>query len=351
MRVHSHDRYLDVGEFDPLTGELVESVRDPAGYADGPSGHYARLAGTLVVLYRDRDDLWLRIGNTAQSLDQERASVVCERTGSASRLSLSVDGRELATVEYPAGEGGGPDDPTPFAEPKDFDFGLFVKNVLHDERRRRGIYGGPGADATMRQAGMDPPEPMISPSEFEQMVEASVGRLLTAEGFCHGEDSAFRIRYERGALFVEVEYEPTRSRELTIWFGDADRTGEPPLTLNDVLRATDCDVALSSDFARSQTGDVALLERLLHDARDVLARFGGPLLRGDEAAFARARGIRSEQARAYTAELRNRPVLEAADTAWRAKDYGRVHDLLNPIRDSLDETQKRRLDFAERRLR
>lgn len=200
-------------------------------------------------------------------------------------------------------------------------------------------------------AGVDATEPMISAAEFEQMVEASVGDLLTADGFRRGENAPFRARFERGTLFVDVEYETTRSRELTIWLGDADRRGEPPLTLNDALRATDCDEEARERIARSQTGDTTFLERLLYDARDLLSRFGQPFLHGDESAFARARGIRSERARAYTTELQDRPVLEAADTAWQAKDYGRVHDLLNSIRDSLDESQQRRLKFAEKRLR
>jgi hypothetical protein len=193
-------------------------------------------------------------------------------------------------------------------------------------------------------------ESMISMADFEQMVKSSVGELLTAEGFRRGEGLPFRIRYERGALFVDIEYETSRSRELTIWLGDADRNGEPPLTLPDALRATGCGAEAIERIARSQTGDPAFLERLLNDARELLSRFGQPFLRGDDSAFARAREIRSERARAYTAELQTRPVLEAADSAWQAKDYGRVHDLLNPMRDSLDESHRRRLRFAEKRL-
>ncbi len=194
-------------------------------------------------------------------------------------------------------------------------------------------------------------ESMISSADFEQMVESSVGELLAAEGFRRGEALPFHIRYERDALFVDIEYEASRSRELTIWLGDADRNGEPPLTLPDALLATDCDAQAIERIARSQSGDPAFLERLLNDARDLLAEFAQPFLHGDGSAFARARAIRSDRARAYTEELQNRPVLEAAVTAWEAKDYGRVHDLLNPIRDSLDEAHRRRLRLAEKRLR
>jgi hypothetical protein len=63
-----------------------------------------------------------------------------------------------------------------------------------------------------------------------------------------------------------------------------------------------------------------------------------------------ARTLRSERAAYYTAQLGSRGLLDEADAAWDEKDYGRVHDLLNPIRDSLGESHRRRLKFAEKRL-
>lgn len=142
MRVDSHDLYTSVGEFDPATGDLVELARDALD-ATPPSGHYARLAGTLVVLYRDGRDLWIRIGGTARNCADKGTSIEWGRSGTASRLALSTDGREVAAVEYVVvGEGGGPADPTPFADPEDWDFGLFVKNVLDDVGRSERIYQG-----------------------------------------------------------------------------------------------------------------------------------------------------------------------------------------------------------------
>ena len=192
-------------------------------------------------------------------------------------------------------------------------------------------------------------ESMIASADFEEMVASSLGDLLTAEGFRRRDLMPFLIRYERGNAFVDVEYEASRSRELTIWIGDADRNAEPPLTLPDALRATNCDAQTIERIARSQSGDRTFLERLLFDARELLSTFGRPFLRDDDSAFARARHIRSSRARAYTAELQNRAVLEAAEKAWHVKDYGRVHELLDPIRDSLSEPHSRRLRFAESR--
>lgn len=197
---------------------------------------------------------------------------------------------------------------------------------------------------------MATPDTMISTSDFERMVHRSLGELLLANGYQLGDASPYRVRYERDAAFIDVEYDASRSRELTIWLGEAGGTNEPPLELPDVLRATPCGEDAIEQIARSQTGDAAFLERLLGDTRGLLVECGEPFLRGDASAFVAARRIRSQRARAYTAELRNRGVFDAADAAWQDKHYGRVHDLLNPIRDSLDEPHRRRLEFAEKRL-
>ncbi|WP_405062213.1 hypothetical protein OG474_11380 [Kribbella sp. NBC_01505] len=66
-----------------------------------------------------------------------------ERQGTRSRLSLHDSGGLVSRVEYTNAfiEGLDPeDDPTPFAEPEHWDFGLFLKNVLEDEGRRHRLY-------------------------------------------------------------------------------------------------------------------------------------------------------------------------------------------------------------------
>lgn len=191
---------------------------------------------------------------------------------------------------------------------------------------------------------------MISTADFERMVHTALSGLLAASGFRLGDASPYRVRYDCDATFVDVDYDASRSRELTIWLGDAARGNEPPLELPDALRATSCGAEAIEQIARSQTEDAAVLAQILTGARDLLAEFGAPFLRGDASAFTTARRVRSQRARTHTAELRDRGVYEAADTAWVDKDYGRVHDLLDPIRDSLDESHTRRLEFAEKRL-
>jgi len=145
MYVASHDRFLDVADFNPETGVLEEFRRPSKSGSDArmPEGHYARIDGTLVVFFRLDTSLWLRIGNECRDLDSGDAGIRLERVdGGRSRLTLLDRGEPCAVVEYEPIPFGGPEDPTPFAEPEDGDFGLFVSKVLDDKGWRARIYGG-----------------------------------------------------------------------------------------------------------------------------------------------------------------------------------------------------------------
>jgi hypothetical protein len=191
---------------------------------------------------------------------------------------------------------------------------------------------------------------MIDERHFASLVHRTLGAALKAYGYNPAGGNAFRVRFEKPSSFVEVTYDAGRSQELSIWLGESPTDPEPPLELADVLRASECDADDIRFAELIQTSDADALERLLGRAADLLRGCASQLLADGHDAFAAARRLRSERAAEYTAELRNRTVLEAADVAWKQQDYGRVHDLLNPIRDSVGESHRRRLTFAEKRL-
>jgi hypothetical protein len=192
---------------------------------------------------------------------------------------------------------------------------------------------------------------MIDKTSFADVAHRTLGVGLESYGFKPAGEEAFRVRFEKpSASYVEVTYDASRSHEVSIWLGESPAGPEPPLELADALRATDCDME-DIEFAELiQTADADALGRLLERAAELLRRCANRFLEDEHDAFAAARALRSERAAEYTAQLQNRGILEAADTAWEKQDYGRVHDLLNPIRDSLDDAHRRRLGFAEKRL-
>lgn len=190
---------------------------------------------------------------------------------------------------------------------------------------------------------------MIDESTFSAEVRRTLGDLLGKVGYDVTRSDRYSVRFEKPAAFVEVNYDAHRSQELSIWLGDRTEA-EPPLEFVDALQATDCTPENLENVALMQTGDPAVLGRLLEHAAGLLSDCGQEFLAADKGAFDAAREFRSRQAEKYTIGLRNQDVLEAADIAWADKDYGRVHDLLNPIRDSLGGAHERRLRFVEKRL-
>jgi hypothetical protein len=191
---------------------------------------------------------------------------------------------------------------------------------------------------------------MIDERHFAALVQRTLGAALDAYGYKPAGVDAFRVLFQKPSSFVEVTYDAARSQEVSIWFGELPTAPEPPLELADVLRVSDCDADDIRSAELIQTSDADALERLLDRVVNLLRGCANQFLADGHDAFAAARRLRSERAAEYTAELRNRTIVKAADVAWTTKDYGRVHDLLNPIRDSLGESHRRRLTFAEKRL-
>lgn len=145
MLVESHDEFGLVGDFDSATGKLVLISRDSAGaLLEQPlRGHFAELGEQVAILYRhDNGRIKFRLGDF-QIEPGESESVQWNPMGSMAEIKLVSAGQILASAKYQRGPDSYPgieDDPTPFAEAEDWDFGLFVRNILSDSVRSATIY-------------------------------------------------------------------------------------------------------------------------------------------------------------------------------------------------------------------
>lgn len=190
---------------------------------------------------------------------------------------------------------------------------------------------------------------MIDERTFAREVSRVFDDLLAQFGYESISTNDYSVRYDAPRSFVQVDYDPARADEISVWLGDPSNI-EPPLELADALAATACNPEALDGIALMQTADAGVLRRLLQRAAELLEECGYEFLSGDDAAFSRAREERSRRAHHYTRSLTNRGTLERADVAWTNREYDLVHDLLSPIRDSLDSSHRRRLAFAEKRL-
>jgi hypothetical protein len=182
----------------------------------------------------------------------------------------------------------------------------------------------------------------VNGKPFSAEVIDTFGPVLAKRGFQVTTQSASAIRFENLPMFVEVTHHPG-SKELNVWVGDV-RSPEPPFELADVLRAVGGSSEAIESVALIRTDDDSLLSGFLDRGARLLDAHADALLRGDEAVFDETRRLRSARAVEYTrriqhesrlnaARLRLESRLSAAEAAWKDGDYGRVHDLLNPVRD------------------
>ena len=143
MLVQSHDRFDVVAEFDPSSGRLVPQPRVPGTEPHATSGWFAVLDGRCIVFFREHGKLKLRIGTSLFLVD---SGAIVGWKASGQHVVLSVSNSSMqASVLYQAGPPGVPLDldPTPFVSSEDWDFGLFVFNVVSDPERFELVRLGP----------------------------------------------------------------------------------------------------------------------------------------------------------------------------------------------------------------
>jgi len=141
MLIQSHDRHQEVGSFSPSTGELKLFRRWRATNLHEPlRGHYSRLGKHFVMLWRGTDGLHLLVDFSDFLLSPEVTVHWCRID--AGHAEFRVHGVPEIVVTYSS------DlkrqqlwtSQAIMGSIEDWDFGLFVHNVMNDPGRGARIY-------------------------------------------------------------------------------------------------------------------------------------------------------------------------------------------------------------------
>lgn len=141
MWLQSNDDYDTLGTLDLDTGKFETCSRRLAQQSipDHFGGLFATLSGVVVALYRHGNELFVRVGAITFPLATD---VVAEVNGPATERTLLVikDGGEILRHKYELDLSiRFSDDPTPFIDDEDFDFGLFISNVSKAPKRKTAL--------------------------------------------------------------------------------------------------------------------------------------------------------------------------------------------------------------------
>jgi len=163
MLLQSAERARDFARLDPTTG-MMEFFSEDGGSREilqsTISGRFSLVEGSLVAFYRDNGVLKLKLGDIEHLIDETTSSEIEESqnrfaefirgqfrriahgpSDAQRRFLLRRNGETVLTFDYrPPAPSNIPFDPTPFVEAEDFDFVLFIHNVLSDPARRKSIW-------------------------------------------------------------------------------------------------------------------------------------------------------------------------------------------------------------------
>ena len=140
--LQSNDNFDSIGELDTVTGKLTVRSRAELDPLPETAGFFAMLQGTVVALYREGTELFVRIDDHAFPLAEDVVAEVSGGRWRPRKLVVRQAGKVVASHKYRLDRSEQfADDPTPFVEDEDFDFGLFVANVSQSEERKAVLLG------------------------------------------------------------------------------------------------------------------------------------------------------------------------------------------------------------------
>lgn len=141
--LQSNDKYDEFAKYDHGKGTFTITSRNELG-GNSPSsteGRFTIMSSVFVALYKFDQGLFVRIGDRQIPLTDD---VIVTVSGELKKRLLIVKnaGKEIARFNYVLDSSKKfLDDPTPFIENEDFDFGLLISNISVNDKRKRVLLG------------------------------------------------------------------------------------------------------------------------------------------------------------------------------------------------------------------
>lgn len=143
MLLQSKDEFDALMELDAITGShrILSRKQHPEITNTPVAGGYSVVDTIPACLYRRDNALYFRLGEDECQITDDVESVLAREDG-YSLFQLVRNGKLLVDFKYRSSPPEVPlrIDPTPFIEEEDFDFLLFVHNVLEQADRRHRVY-------------------------------------------------------------------------------------------------------------------------------------------------------------------------------------------------------------------
>lgn len=190
------------------------------------------------------------------------------------------------------------------------------------------------------------PNPQREQLGFKNSVLSSF-KFLTEFGLRTVEKKMTFVGYKSRHVFLNV-YHGRASYELGIQIG---RLTDPKKTLSLATIVDWAGARKAEGFGKHVMFQVSTREGVQEFVPKLAAlvkKYAVSLLRNDDSAWREALELQGRRWNEYVKEVNLAALREKAETAWHAKDYVRVAELYEPVRQDLTEIEAKKLAYAER---
>ncbi len=187
--------------------------------------------------------------------------------------------------------------------------------------------------------------------EFLDLVRNQFSFLESEFGFRCVAAGSHSVRFQSEKVFVTIHYDSRRSYELGVEVGQIDLLfdgEERPFTLVEILRMQGVDKREDYTFFQASTSKAlaGCIERLAY----LLLTYGKELLENNVFYFKSLSAFRERESDRYALQSKLTSVRSKLQKAWNNKDYLKVVELLQPFEKHISDLERKKLEFARRRL-
>jgi hypothetical protein len=162
---------------------------------------------------------------------------------------------------------------------------------------------------------------------------------------CVKRDVTF-VRFESDTVFVNV-YHGRASYELNVEIGESvigKQLPESPFTIGEILHTVIPTEALN--YHPYQVTTRESVQKFVHELARLVKEYATPALLGDHEFFQRVSKVQAQRSDNYLRGLHLNRTRTEVETAWRQRNYTRVIELYDSIKDDLTPTEAKKLEYA-----
>jgi hypothetical protein len=185
---------------------------------------------------------------------------------------------------------------------------------------------------------------------FVSEVMSTFKFLSTEFGFiCVKVEPSF-IRYESTSIFINI-YHGRTSSELGVEIGKlANIPGiqENWYTIGEVMDLMGIREKLGYTFFQASTQE--RVRKLVPKLAEYVREYAKPIIEGNTQIFEKLEVLRSRKSDEYIKEMHLSRTREEAEKTWRKKDYAKLVELYNSMKEDLTLVEFKKLEYAQKHL-